>query len=609
MTMTEQVRLALMTLPERSGVYLMRDRDKQVIYVGKAVNLKRRVKSYFKKGANHAVKVQRLVAKVAELETIITDSEMEALTLECNLIKQYRPRYNILLKDDKSYPYLKVTLQDKFPRVYPTHRVVQDGSRYFGPYTDSGAMYETLELLRSLFPLRTCQRLERQTRPCLQYHIKRCVAPCVRRVTAEEYAKMVKEVCMLLDGRVDDLIHELTNRLQQAVKEYAFEQAAKLRDQLQALRKVTQAQKAIIDVRSELDVIGLVEDHGRFCVQIFFVRKGRLVGHEHCFINDEDGNEEEVLTAFIKQYYHGKVSESIPRQILMQVLPSMEEQEPLVQWLTYQAGHAVELLVPKRGIKRELLLLANQNARKLLDEQYRRGKIAVQEPCDATEELAQAIGMTQTIGRMDCFDISHTQGTETVASMVVFRGGEASKRDYRRYKILSTEGMPNDFKAMREVVYRRYQQHQDLPDLVVIDGGKGQLASAVEVLQELGLGDLAVVGLAKREEEIFKPGRSDSILLAKDSAALHLIQRIRDEAHRFAITYHRKLRTKRNLASLLDKVPGLGPKRKAKLYQVFKNLAAIKEASVEDLSNVESISPLLAQRIHDFLRSTDNLVK
>ena len=596
---SDSIKNALAVLPDKPGVYLMHDAEGKVIYVGKAVVLKNRVRSYFRNLASHTPKVKAMVAKIAEIETIVTSSEVEALILECNLIKKYRPRYNISLKDDKTYPYLKVTLQEDFPRLYMTRRLLRDGSKYYGPYADAGAMHATVKLLRSMFPLRTCRKMN-PDRPCLNYHIKRCLAPCAGYVSKEEYGQMIKSVCMVLDGRTTELERDLKQRMQAAAEDYAFEEAARLRDQLQAVERLNESQKAVTNNGGDMDIIGFAQDMTGNCLQIFFVRKGKLIGRDNFFLQDGGEAQQEVLTAFIKQYYNDATF--IPREIVLPQLPEAEEQQLIEAWLSGKAERKVELFVPQRGVKRELLQLANDNALKLLSERLRKGSLSLKNDEQAAEELQQALGLEHSLERMDCFDISHTQGSETVASMVVFRKGSISKKDYRKYKIVSAEGKPDDFKSMQEVVYRRYKDYEDLPNLVVIDGGKGQLSSALEVIRGLGLADLPVVGLAKREEEIFIPHQSTSILLDRDSAALHLIQRIRDEAHRFAITFHRKLRGKRNLVSLLDHVEGIGPKRRQELWKAFKTLEAMKAASVEELAAVEGMNHAAAQTLYDFFR-------
>ena len=604
--MNEKIDKALAVLPNRPGVYLMRDEKGKIIYVGKAVVLKNRVRSYFRNLAAHTPKVKALVAKVHDIETIVTDNEMEALILECNLIKEHRPRYNISLKDDKSYPYLKVTLQEEFPRIYATRRIMRDGAKYYGPYADAGALHATVKLIREMFPLRNCRKMS-QNRPCLQYHIKQCLAPCAGYVSPEEYGKMIKAVSLLVEGRTSDVVKDLKRRMNAAAEGYFFEEAARLRDQLQAVGRLNEQQKAVTG-GGDQDAIAIARDATGGCIQIFFVRGGKLVGRDNYFVTTESGEtEEEILTAFLKQYYLDATF--VPREILVPVLPEKEEQELLVEWLSKKAQRKVELLKPQKGMKHELLKMVADNAEKNLLERLRKGQLSLKSEEQAAEDLKTALKLTTPLDRIDCFDISHTQGSETVASMVVFRNGTASKKDYRRYKLLSTEGKPDDFKSMQEVVFRRYRDLEDLPSLVIIDGGKGQLSSALEVIRGVGLQELPVIGLAKREEEIFIEGAHESLLLSKDSDALKLIQRIRDEAHRFAITYHRKLRGKRNLVSVLDHIPGVGPKRRQALWKQFGSLAAIKAAEQEDLAAVEGMNKTTAQKIYDFFRMDLNAKK
>ena len=596
---SDSIKNALAVLPDKPGVYLMHDATGKVIYVGKAVVLKNRVRSYFRNLASHTPKVKAMVAKIAEIETIVTSSEVEALILECNLIKKYRPRYNIMLKDDKTYPYLKVTMQEDFPRLVVTRRQARDGAKYYGPYADAGAMHATVKLLRRMFPLRTCRKMN-PDRPCLNYHIKRCLAPCAGYVSRTEYSSMIKSVCMVLDGRTNELERDLQRRMQEAAENYAFEEAARLRDQLQAVQRLNEQQKAVTNNGGDMDVIGYGQDITGSCIQIFFVRKGKLIGRDNFFLHNDGDSAVEVLSAFIKQYYNETTF--IPKEIVLPFTLEDEDKETVEAWLTERSSRKVELVVPQRGVKKELLKLANDNAVKLLEERLRKGSLSLKNDVEAAEELQQVLGIDHALERMDCFDISHTQGTETVASMVVFRNGSISKKDYRKYKIVSAEGKPDDFKSMQEVVYRRYKDYEDLPSLVVIDGGKGQLSSALEVIRGLGLHDLPVVGLAERNEEIFLPHQSKSIMLDRDSAALHLIQRIRDEAHRFAITFHRKLRTKRNLVSVLDHVDGIGPKRRQALWKAFKTIDAMKAASVEELAAVDGMNSAAAQTLYDFFR-------
>ena len=592
----DKIEKALAVLPDKPGVYLMHDSTGRVIYVGKAKNLNNRVHSYFRASGRQSVKVETLVSHVDDLETIMTDSEIEALILECNLIKKYRPRYNIMLRDDKSYPYLKVTLQDDFPRMYITRRVIKDGGKYYGPYPDVGALRSTVKLLRSLFPVRNCRNMN-QERPCLQYHIKRCLAPCTGKVSQQEYGELVKSICLALDGKTQELRKTLKENMLEASENYEFEQAARYRDQLQAVNRLEESQKAVLE-GGDMDIIGYGADDFNVCLQVFFVRGGKLIGRKEFMLPAEGEEEAEVIAAFLKQYYN---SEDIflPKEILASCLPSEEDRALLQQWLSEKAERKVNISAPRRGDKAKLMQLACDNALKLIQEKERKGKMQQQSDEDAAEELQRIVGCERPLARMDCFDISHNQGSETVSSMVVFRYGSPSKKDYRHFKLQSTEGKPDDFKSMQETVYRRYKDYEDLPDLIIIDGGKGQLSSSLKVIRGLGI-DVKVIGLAKQEEEIFLEGQSESIRLDKASPALHVIQHIRDEAHRFAITYHRKRLRKKNLVSVLDNIEGIGPARRQALWKAFATLEAMKAATEDELAAVDGMNKPAAEKVYEF---------
>lgn len=585
-------------LPDQPGVYLMKDAQGKIIYVGKAVVLKNRVRSYFQSSRNHSPKVRSMVARIADLEYIVTASEMEALILECNLIKKHRPKYNISLRDDKSFPYIKVTLNEPFPRVYATRKVVKDGARYFGPYTNAGAVHETLKLLKRLFPLRTCRRLD-APRPCLQYHIKRCLAPCAGKVNEAEYGDMIKAVCLFLEGRSEDMVKSLRRKMEQAAENLEFEQAVRLRDQLQAVEKITEKQN-IVTGAGDQDAVGLARSAAGICVQVFFIRSGKMVGRDHFLLSGgEEEEDADLLTAFLKQYY--SQSTFIPREILLPL--ELAEQELLTEWLSGLRGGKVWLEVPKRGTKKDLVQMAAGNALLVLNEQA----LKIQDQADRTEgavrELGRYLAMDGLPERIECFDISHIQGAETVASMVVFEGGLPKKEDYRRFKLRTVEGKPDDFKSMQEVVGRRYRDGSaPLPDLIIIDGGKGQLSSALEIIRGAGLHEVMVVGLAKEFEHIFREGMSEPLILPRHSQSLYLVQRIRDEAHRFAITYHRKLRSKRNMVSVLDHIPGIGEKRRKALWQEFGSLAKIKQAAVEELAAAPGMTQPAAEAVYAFFR-------
>ncbi|SEH21188.1 excinuclease ABC subunit UvrC [Selenomonas sp. KH1T6] len=607
--MTEIVEEKLKLLPDSPGVYLMKNEQGRIIYVGKAVVLKNRVRQYFQSNKNHSPKVRAMVSHIADFETIMTGTEVEALILECNLIKKHRPHYNISLKDDKSYPYVKVTVQEEFPRVFITRRLTRDGSRYFGPYTNAMAVKDSLKLLRRLFPLRTCKHL--QDRPCLEFHIKRCLAPCVGKVSEEDYQVMIKAVLLFLEGRTDEVEKELTFRMEKAAEDYNFELAARVRDQLLAVQKVAEKQN-IITGAGDQDAIGLARSEMGVCVEIFFIRSGKMIGREHFLLGgSEEEKDEDILLAFMQQYYHRAAF--VPREILLPLEIPAEEQLLLEEWLTEKKGKAqVHLIRPQRGTKRDIVSMAASNAEKYLQDEAAKLKQANEQTMGAVRELGQYLGLSKLPNRMECFDISHIQGSETVASMVVFEGGLPKKEDYRRFKIQSTEGKPDDFLSMREVTTRRYVglPEEELPDLIVIDGGKGQLSSALEIIrQQAGHLQVPVVGLAKQFELVFREGESEPVVLPRHSQALYLIQRIRDEAHRFAITYHRKLRGKRNMVSVLDHIVGIGPKRRQALWAHFGSLAKIKAAGVEELASAPGMNRPAAEAVHNFFLMQQKLIE
>ena len=592
----------LALLPDSPGVYIMKNAQGKVIYVGKAVVLKNRVRQYFQNTKNHSPKVRVMVSHIADFETIMTSSEVEALILECNLIKKYRPRYNISLKDDKTYPYVKVTLADEFPRVMLTRRILKDGARYFGPYTNVGAVHESLKLLRRLFPMRTCKHMD-VDRPCLEYHIKRCLAPCVGLADADEYRDMVRSVCLFLEGRTDEVEKELDTRMEAAAENLQFELAARLRDQLKAVRRVAEKQN-IVTGYGDQDAVGMARSGLGVCVQVFLVRAGKMVGREHFLLSGSEAESDEaLLSAFLKQYYYRAAF--IPKEILLPC--QITEQSVIEEWLTERKNSKVSLLLPQRGQKHEIVQMAERNAEKYLSDEAARIQTATAQTEGAVEELGRVLGLEKKPWRMECFDISHIQGAETVASMVVFEGGAPKKSDYRRFKIKSAEGKPDDFLSMREVTTRRYGKPdaEDMPDLIVIDGGLGQLSSALSIIRGAGH-TTPVIGLAKQFELIFVEGTSEPVELPRNSQALYLMQRIRDEAHRFAITYHRKLRGKRNLVSVLDHVEGIGPTRRKALWAHFGTLDKIKAATVEELAAVKGMNRLAAQAVFNFFAVQTN---
>ena len=596
--MNNNIEEKLALLPHNPGVYIMKDGKGKIIYVGKAISLKNRVTQYFRQNSSHSAKVRAMVARIEDFETILTGTEVEALILECNLIKKHRPKYNISLKDDKTYPYLKVTLQDTYPRVYITRRVQRDGGKYFGPYTNATALHETLKLLKRLFPIRSCKTMESK-RPCLEYHIKRCLAPCADKISREEYMVMIDDIVMFLEGRTEHVEKSLEQRMLQAADKLEFEQAGRLRDQLLAVQKISEKQRIVTGVGDQ-DAIGMARSGIGVCVQIFYVRSGKMVGRDHFLLDgSDDETDEALLRAFLKQYYNQATF--IPREILLPM--EILEQELLEEWLEKQKNAKVILAVPKRGTKRDIVEMAIGNAKKALEDESARIKQTEAQTIGAVLDLGKYLGLSRSPYRMECFDISHIQGSETVASMVVFEGGVPKKSDYRRFKIRSAEGKPDDFKSMREVTERRYgKADAEMPDLIIIDGGKGQLSSACEIIRGAGHITVPVVGLAKRFEEVYREGESDPVILPRSSQALYLIQRIRDEAHRFAITYHRKLRNKRNLVSILDNVEGIGPKRRKILLEHFGNIEKIKQASVAEMADLDGMNTPSAEAVYNYFQ-------
>lgn len=593
----------LKQLPAAPGVYIMKDGGGRIIYVGKAVVLKNRVRQYFRSQRSHSPKVRAMVSHVADFETIITGSEVEALILENNLIKKHRPRYNISLKDDKTYPYVKVTLGEEYPRVLITRRILKDGSRYFGPFADVGAVHESLKLLRRLFPLRTCKHLE-QGRPCLEYHIKRCLAPCIGKVSREEYQAMVKAVLLFLEGHVDEVGRDLQRRMEAAAAGLDFERAAALRDQLAAVRKVAERQRIDSpEVAGDKDILALARNDvtAVSCGVILFVRGGKVTGRERFFLKGgEDETDEAILAAFLGQYYQQAVF--IPREILLPLALPAKELPVLKEWLEARRGGRVTVEEPRRGTKKALVEMAAENAARYLKDETEKLTKERGATVGAVEELKKYLGLKNLPRRMECFDISHIQGSDSVASLAAFEDGAPDKDHYRRYKLKTTEGCNDDFQSMREVLTRRYGKEilENPPDLVVVDGGLGQLNAALEIIRGAGHRDIPVIGLAKQFELVFVEGSSDPIELPRRSQAFFLLQRIRDEAHRFAVAYHRNVRKKRNLVSILDHIQGIGPKRRQALWKHFGTIEKIREASREELAAAPGMNGLAASAVFDF---------
>jgi excinuclease ABC subunit C len=610
----ENVQRKLENLPKKPGVYLMHNVKGEVIYVGKGVNLASRVRSYFHASAQVHPKTRRLVNEIADLEWIITDSEIEALILEANLIKRHRPRYNVRLKDDKRYPYLKVT-GEAFPKVVITRRMKRDGGQYFGPYTSTRALRETLDLLRRLFPYRTCDRTitGEDRRACLYHDLQLCTAPCIGAVDEGEYNETIDQLLRFMNGETENVMVDLQAGIEEAAANLQFERAAQLRDRFEGLQHVMKRQRIISTAATNQDVIALACDDGNACVEIFFVRNGKLLGREY-FVMEGGGcdDEEEIMTAFLEQFYTDAAM--VPPEILLPA--QIAEAAVLEQWLRTKRGDVVYLTVPRNGPGRNLLDLASTNATetlRVLQAEWEQDKHRSER---ALSQLEEALGLPRAPVRMECYDISTTQGVEVVGSMVVFEHGVPKKSHYRRFKVRSVEGQ-DDFASMREVLTRRFarwkrfedgeligtrgsQAWSMLPDLLVVDGGKGQLSMAMEVLDAFDLRErVPAVGLAKRHEEIFKPGRRSPVRLDPSDPGILLLRRLRDEAHRFAVTYHRKRRRKRGLASQIDAIPGIGPVKRKALLKHFGSLNKIQKASMEALKEVPGISEILAANIHN----------
>ena len=597
MALSEAVLDKVRNLTTQPGVYLWKNDRGQIIYVGKAVNLRNRVRSYVRHDAKRAPKVTAMMSHAADVETIVVANEMEALILENTLIKKHRPRYNIMLRDDKTYPYIKVTVQEDYPRVFMTRRVHRDGARYFGPFADAGAVHRVLKLIQRAFRIRSCRTMQAD-RPCLQYHLHHCDAPCVHYITKGEYGKLVEQAVGILEGRDAGIVRRLQEQMEAAAEEMEFEKAAMYRDQITAVRVIQEQQNITTVGGGDMDVLGFAGDAGQTCVQIYTIRQGRLMGRETFSLeNSADETAAALTSAVLDQYYVDGVF--VPKEI---VVSAVEDKEDYERRLTLQKGQNVALVIPQRGLKKKLLTMAEDNARVLLEQRRLQWQHDTDKTSGAVEALARVLDLPRLPERMECFDISHTQGIETVASMVVFEHGRPAKQEYRRFKLKTVQGKPDDFKSMAEIMGRRYGERDwPAPDLIVIDGGKGQLHAALPIIREVGC-EAPVISLAKRIEEVFVEGRSDSIILSHHTPELQLLQAIRDEAHRFAITYHRSLRGKRNLVSILDHIEGIGPKRRKALWGAFKNLDAMKAATVEELAAVPGMTRQAAENVYYFFR-------
>jgi excinuclease ABC subunit C len=589
----------LASVPARPGVYLFKDREGVILYVGKGRVLRDRVRSYFQAGRPGDPLKLSLVSEIADLELVLTDTEMEALALENNLIKRHKPRYNVLLRDDKNHPYLKLTLAEEYPRLFVVRRPGEDGNAYGGPYIPAKLGRRTAALVHKLFGIRSCKETlnGRRPRPCLQYQIRRCIAPCVAEICSlERYRQACDDARLLLEGRDDEVARRLAAQMHQAAAEQRFEEAASLRDQVRTLERLETPQKITTTELEERDLFGAYREGERAALQVFSVRDGKVVAREG-YLLDGLTEPESFLTSSMQQYYaQGRY---VPREVLVQ--EELPDRELLQSWLSSRRGSTVRIRVPQRGEKVRLLELVARNARLAFDLEWKQPRKQSQELLRALRDL---LGLEVEPHRIECFDISNIQGSDIVASMVCFEDGLPKKSEYRKFRVKSVSGAPDDFASMREVVGRRYrrllEEGKELPDLVLIDGGKGQLGAAAAALDELGLGEQPVASLAKREELIFVRGRDEAIALPRDSPVLQLVQRVRDEAHRFAVGFHRKARSMRTLRSELDDIPGVGPSRRRKLLSRFGSLRGVRGASELELS--QSVGKLTAARIAAYLR-------
>ena len=613
----------LKKLPDKPGVYIMHDKNDTIIYVGKAIILKNRVRSYFRESANHSPKIAKMVSLVERFEYIVTDSELEALVLENNLIKEHRPKYNTMLKDDKTYPYIKVTVSDVYPRILFSREMKKDKSKYFGPYTSAAAVKDTIELINKLYKLRTCNRKlpkdAGKERPCLNYHIHQCKAPCQNFVTPEEYKKQVEEALEFLNGNYGKILKDLQQKMETASENLEFEEAASYRDLINSVKQVAQKQKITDSEGEDRDVIALAKDEQDAVVQVFFVRSGRLIGREHFYMtNVSEDAERQILTSFVKQFYAG--TPFIPKELLIQ--EELEEEEIITEWLSKKRGSKVKLRFPKKGTKERLVDLAARNAQMVLSQDKERIKREEGRTIGAVKEIAELLGMEKIV-RMEAFDISNISGFENVGSMVVYEKGKPKKSDYRKFKIKSVSG-PDDYGCMKEVLTRRFihgmEESKELkeknieeqfgsftrfPDLLLMDGGKGQVNIALQVLEELKL-NIPVCGMVKDDNHRTRGlyYNNEEIPIDKHSEGFKLITRVQDEAHRFAIEYHRSLRSKEQVHSVLDDIPGIGAARRKALMKAFMNLGDIKEASVEELAGIPNIPYNVAEEIYSFFHGS-----
>lgn len=609
-----QIEEELKKLPAKPGVYLMHDERDEIIYVGKAVSLKNRVRQYFQSSRNKGAKIEQMVTHIARFEYIITDSELEALVLESNLIKEHRPKYNTMLKDDKSYPFIKVTVQEAYPRVLFARRMKKDKNRYFGPYTSAGAVKDVIELVRKLYQVRSCSRtLPRdcgKDRPCLYYHMKQCTGPCTGNVSQEAYRENIQKVLKFLNGDFQETIDALTEKMQEASEEMRFEDAAECRDLIQSIRKIGERQKITAYGEEDRDIIAVAMDESLdlreqdAVVQVFFMRSGRLIGRDHFYLRVARGDtKSQVLSSFLKQFYAG--TPFIPKEIMLQT--EVEDREVIEEWLSSRRKQRVHIIVPKKGTKEKLVELARENARMVLDKDRERIKREEGRTIGAVHEVEEWLGL-KGIVRMEAFDISNISGFESVGSMVVYEKGRPKKSDYRKFRIKSVQG-PNDYASMEEVLTRRFTHETSgefdsfarMPDLFLMDGGRGQVNIALGVLEKLGI-RIPVCGMVKDDHHRTRGlyFNNNEIPIETNSEGFRLITRIQDEAHRFAIEYHRSLRSREQVHSVLDDIPGIGERRRKALMRRFRGIEGIREASVEELAETESMNAASAKQVYDF---------
>ena len=599
----------LKKLPASPGVYIMRDAEGNILYVGKAANLRHRVRSYFGAEQKLTPKLRRMVSRLNDLDFFITGSEQEALILECTLIKQHHPRYNVRLKDDKTFPYLKISINEDWPKVYFTRRLEEDGGHYFGPFASAKSVRQTLKVLKGIFPFRSCIKPITGTdrRPCLEYHINNCVAPCIGVVSKDAYAEVIKQVILFLEGKLEAVIRELETKMKRAAETLDFEKATLYRDQIQALERVVEGQRIATKVKGEQDVIAFVEDKDQAYVQAFFIRQGKLTGRESFVLQGTRSEEpSQIMAGFIKQYYGS--STHVPPLLLLQ--HQVEDKTVIEHWLQSKRGSKIHIEVPSRGSKKQLVEIVAENARQGL-EQLKVKELASSTGLEeALEGLKRELNLAQLPLRMEAYDISNIQGKAAVGSMVVFERGKPKPAHYRRFKIKTVTGA-DDYAMLKEVLSRRFKHLKDtdtstsdtwaiLPDLILIDGGRGQLSAALEVMHQLGV-ELPTISLAKEKEEIFIPDKSSPIVLSHSSPALQLLQRLRDEAHRFALGYHQRVHKKDAFASAFDNVPGIGPKRKRALLKALGSTEAVREASIEELAAIKGITKSLAKKVKERL--------